>query len=109
MSHATTISGAARRWSERRYRQFANRNSRRDQSGAPTAADRSGEKGEPAASSIPSPASKPADDPKIEAEQFGDVLSDLEQRLVRLDQRIQKMESAVTDRSFDWDRRLRQP
>jgi hypothetical protein len=102
-------SGAARRWSERRYRPFANRNSRRDQRGALTAADRSGEKGEPSASSIPSPASKPADDPKIVAEQFGDVLSDLEQRLVRLDQRIQKMESAVTDRSFDWDRRLRQP
>lgn len=102
-------SGAARRRSERRYRQFANPNSWRDQSGAPTAAGWSGEKGEPVASSIPSPASKTADNPKIEAEQFADVLSDLEQRLLRLDQRIQKMESAVTDRSFDWDRRLRQP
>ena len=37
----------------------------------------------------------------------GDVFSDLEQRLARLDQRIQKIETAVTDRSFDWDRRLR--
>lgn len=100
-------SGAARRWSERRYRRFANRNSCRDESGAPTAAGRSAEKREPVVSSIPSPVSKTADDPKIDAEQFGDALSDLEQRLVRLDQRIQKMESTVTDRSFDWDRRLR--
>jgi hypothetical protein len=40
-------------------------------------------------------------------EQFGDALSDLEQRLGRLDQRIQQIESVVTDRSFDWDRRFR--
>jgi hypothetical protein len=97
-----------RRWSERRYRRFVNRNSSRDESGAPSAAGRSAEKREPFFSSIPSPASKIADDSKVDAEQFGDALSDLEQRLVRLDQRIQKMESAVTDRSFDWDRRLRQ-
>jgi hypothetical protein len=102
-------SGNARQWSERRYRRFVNRNSCRDQSGAPSAVGRSAEKGEPVFSSIPSPASKIPDHSKVEAEQFGDALSDLEQRLVRLDQRIQKMESAVTDRSFDWDRRLRQP
>ena len=35
------------------------------------------------------------------------ALSDLERRLARLDQRIQKMETAVTDRAFDWDRRFR--
>ena len=40
-------------------------------------------------------------------QQIGDALSDLEQRLARLDQRIQKMETAVTDRAFDWDRRFR--
>jgi phage shock protein PspC (stress-responsive transcriptional regulator) len=40
-------------------------------------------------------------------QQIGDALSELEQRLARLDQRIQKMETAVTDRAFDWDRRLR--
>jgi hypothetical protein len=40
-------------------------------------------------------------------QQLSDALSDLEQRLARLDQRIQKMETAVTDRAFDWDRRLR--
>jgi hypothetical protein len=45
----------------------------------------------------------------MDTEEFGNALSDLERRLGRLDQRIQKMESAVTDRSFDWDRRLRQP
>jgi hypothetical protein len=101
--------GAARRWSERRYRRFANRNSCRKERGAPTAAGQSWEKREPVVSSTPFPASKRAEDPGIEAKEFGDSLSDLERRLVRLDQRIQKMESAVTDRSFDWDRRLRQP
>jgi hypothetical protein len=40
-------------------------------------------------------------------QQLGEVLLKLEQRLARLDQRIQKMETVVTDRSFDWDRRLR--
>jgi hypothetical protein len=40
-------------------------------------------------------------------EQLGELLLKLEQRLARLDQRIQKMETVVTDRSFDWDRRLR--
>src|SRR5580692_9219854 len=98
-----------RRWSERRYRRFGKRNSCREERGGPTAAGQSWEKREPVISSNPSPASKRAADPGIEAEVFGDALTDLEQRLVRLDQRIQKMESAVTDGSFDWDRRLRQP
>jgi hypothetical protein len=100
---------AARRWSERHHRRFGNRNSCREERGAPTAAGQSWEKREPVISSNPFPASKRTADPGIAAEEFGDALTDLEQRLVRLDQRIQKMESAVTDRSFDWDRRLRQP
>jgi hypothetical protein len=98
--------GATRRWSGRR---FANRNSCRQERGAPTSAGQSREKREPVVSSFPFPTSKRAEDPRIEAEDFGDTLTDLEQRLLRLDQRIQKIESAVTDRSFDWDRRLRQP
>jgi hypothetical protein len=97
--------GAARRWSERRYRRFANRDSCGEERGAPTAAGQSWEKREPVVSS----ASKRAEEPGTEAEEFGDALTDLEQRLMRLDQRIQKMESTVTDRSFDWDRRFRQP
>ena len=35
------------------------------------------------------------------------ALLNLEQRLARLDQRIQRMETVVTDRAFDWDRRFR--
>ncbi len=46
--------------------------------------------------------------PAAGAEQpLGASLADLEQRLIQLDQRIQKMETIVTDRAFDWDRRLR--
>jgi hypothetical protein len=97
--------GAARPWSERRYRRFANRDSCGEDRGAPTAAGQSWEKREPVVSS----ASKRSEGPGTEAEEFGDALTDLEQRLMRLDQRIQKMESTVTDRSFDWDRRFRQP
>jgi len=100
---------AARRWSERRDRRFVNRNSCHEERGAPTAPGPSRQNRGPLISSNPFPTSKRAEDPGIEAEEFGDALTDLEQRLVRLDQRIQKMESAVTDRSFDWDRRLRQP
>jgi hypothetical protein len=100
---------AARRWSERRYRRFGNRNSRHEERSAPAAAGQSWEKREPVISSNPFPASKRAADPGMEAEEFGDALTNLEQRLIQLDQRIQKMESTVTDRSFDWDRRLRQP
>jgi phage shock protein PspC (stress-responsive transcriptional regulator) len=100
--------GANRRWNERRYRRFANRNSCREEGGPPIAAAQSWER-EPVVSSAPFSASKRADDPGMDTEEFGNALSDLERRLGRLDQRIQKMESAVTDRSFDWDRRLRQP
>jgi hypothetical protein len=101
--------GAARQWSERRYRRFADRNSCREERGAAKAPAQSWAKEEPAIFSQPLPASKRAADPGIGPEEFGDALTDLEQRLVHLDQRIQKMESAVTDRSFDWDRRLRRP
>jgi hypothetical protein len=101
-------SDAARRWSERREARSANQNSCRRESGAPAPNARSEGKSEPLVSSVPSPQSKTSDDPKIVGEQFGDTLSELERRLLQLDQRIQKIESAVTDRSFDWDRRLRQ-
>jgi hypothetical protein len=101
-------SDRARRWSERRDARSANRNSCQQESGTAAPNPRAEGKKETPASSIPSPNSKTGDDPKIVGEQFGDTLSDLERRLVRLDQRIQKIESAVTDRSFDWDRRLRQ-
>jgi hypothetical protein len=40
-------------------------------------------------------------------QRLGEALVDLEQRLARLDQRIQRMETVVTDRAFDWDRRFR--
>jgi hypothetical protein len=100
--------GADRGWSQRRDRRFAKRNRCREERGALTAARQSCEKSEPVVSSIPYSAAKRAEDPEIEAEEFGDALTELEQRLVRLDQRIQKMESEVTDRSFDWDRRLMQ-
>jgi hypothetical protein len=96
---------AARPWSERRYRRSANRDSCCEDRGAPTAAGQSWEKREPVVSS----ASKRAEEPGTEAEESGDALTDLEERLMRLDQRIQKMESTVTDRSFDWERRFRQP
>jgi phage shock protein PspC (stress-responsive transcriptional regulator) len=59
--------------------------------------------------SVPSQAAgSPADNfGASSGQQLGEILLKLEQRLARLDQRIQKMESVVTDRSFDWDRRLR--
>ena len=65
------------------------------------------EKEEPVISTMQSPASRTGTDSDLVGEQFGDALSDLGQRLGRLDQRIQQIESVVTDRSFDWDRRLR--
>lgn len=101
--------GAARPLSERRYRRFANRDSCCEDRGAPTAAGQSREKREPVVSSASKRAEEPVRQPGTEAEESGDALTDLEQRLMRLDQRIQKMESTVTDRSFDWDRRFRQP
>jgi hypothetical protein len=59
--------------------------------------------------SVPSqPASSQPDNfSDLTGQRLGEVLVQLEQRLARLDQRIQKMETVVTDRSFDWDRRLR--
>lgn len=98
-----------RRWRDRRHaRATSPNNCQKDRGTAPISAPHE-EQSEPAISSVHSPASKRGDDNKPVAEQFGDALSDLEQRLARLDQRIQKMESVVTDRSFDWDRRLRRP
>jgi hypothetical protein len=58
-------------------------------------------------SAVRSAAAKTAEDQTSGGKQLGNALSDLEQRLTRLDRRIQKMETVVTDRSFDWDRRLR--
>jgi hypothetical protein len=101
--------GAARPWSERLYRRFANRDSCGEERGAPTAAGQSWEKREPVVYSASKSAEEPGTQPPTEAEEFGDALTDLEQRLLRLNHRIQKMESTVTDRSFDWDRRFRQP
>ncbi len=101
--------GIARRGSRRFSGCFAvPNNCRRDRSPEPINAP-SQEQPEPVGSSGHSPASKTSGDDKLVEEPFGEALSDLEQRLTRLDQRIQKMESAVTDRSFDWDRRLRRP
>jgi len=102
-------SKVARRWRERRFARFANQaNCRKNSGAAPTNAP-SEEKEGPVRFSMKSAGSKTGNTGNLAGEQVGDALSDLEQRLVRLDQRIQKMESAVTDRSFDWDRRLRRP
>jgi hypothetical protein len=68
----------------------------------------SGEKEAPFRSAAQTPAPN-ASEYDLVGQQFGDALSNLEQRLARLDQRIQQMESVVTDRSFDWDRRFRKP
>jgi phage shock protein PspC (stress-responsive transcriptional regulator) len=101
--------GIARRWRKRFPGGFTvPNNCRQDRSTEPSNAP-SQEQREPVVSSGHAPASKTSGDDKLVEEPFGEALSDLEQRLTRLDQRIQKMESAVTDRSFDWDRRLRRP
>jgi hypothetical protein len=101
--------GIARRWRKRFSGGFTVPNNGRQDRGAEPINPPSQEQREPVVSSVPSPASKTSGDDKLVEEPFGEALSDLEQRLTRLDQRIQKMESAVTDRSFDWDRRLRRP
>jgi phage shock protein PspC (stress-responsive transcriptional regulator) len=100
---------ASRRWRERRDARSTDWNHRRPESETTFTTEASVEKGAPVVSSVHSPATGTGDEGNLVGEQFGEVLSDLEQRLARLDQRIQKMESAVTDRSFDWDRRLRRP
>ena len=43
----------------------------------------------------------------IDGQEFSDLLARVEDRMLRLSRRIEAMESIVTDRSFDWDRRLR--
>jgi len=97
----------ARRWRKRFCGGFtAPNNCQRGRNTEPINAP-SQEQREPVVSSVHYPASKTKGDDKLVEEPFGEVLSDLEERLTQLDQRIQKMESAVTDRSFDWDRRLR--
>jgi len=58
-------------------------------------------------SAVRSAAAKTAEDQTSGGKQLGNALSDLDQRLTQLDRRIQKIETVVTDRSFDWDRRLR--
>jgi hypothetical protein len=103
------VHGAASRRSERRSAGFTDQNNCRPESRAPTNTAPTERTREAVNSSIPSSPSTAGNEPNVVREKFGDVLSDLEQRLARLDHRIQKMESAVTDRSFDWDRRLRQP
>lgn len=98
-----------RRWRDRHFCGSANQNNYDEQRTAAPADAPSKDKEEPGTSSVHSPGPSTGNDNIIIREHFGDALSDLEQRLARLDQRIQKMESAVTDRSFDWDRRLRHP
>jgi phage shock protein PspC (stress-responsive transcriptional regulator) len=97
----------SRRWKDRDYGRFGDRT---DCNGFPSS---------PQAGSVPHPgletpsargqpsAPIPVASHSGAGQQISDALSDFEQRLARLDQRIQKMETAVTDRAFDWDRRFR--
>jgi phage shock protein PspC (stress-responsive transcriptional regulator) len=96
-----------RRWKDRDYGRFGGRT---DCNGFPSSPQtdsvpHSGSE-TPSARGQPS-APIPVDSHSGSGQQITDALSDLEQRLARLDQRIQKMETAVTDRAFDWDRRFR--
>jgi hypothetical protein len=89
------------RWGERRYSRVAN------------PSDRNG--GDPQHRSDSAVGPKPARAPSEPAtptspetaQRLDEALLDLEHRLARLDQRIQRMETVVTDRAFDWDRRFR--
>jgi phage shock protein PspC (stress-responsive transcriptional regulator) len=111
ISHRSWLRGScvSRPRKERHYARSTNRKKCHPESETTFTTEASGEKEGPVVSSVHSPATGRGDDGNLVGEQFGEALSDLEQRLARLDQRIQKMESAVTDRSFDWDRRLRRP
>ncbi len=97
----------SRRWRAKVYGRFGDR---RDSNGyLSTSQVDSGSHAAPETSATPGPpstAKSVAAGPESR-QQIGDALSDLEQRLARLDQRIQKMETTVTDRAFDWDRRFR--
>jgi hypothetical protein len=100
-------SRSARRREARNLADSSNRN-QSDKNSQVGSAISPPEKDLPNASRI-SPRSEIGDNSNFPEGQFADALSDLEKSLARLDQRIQKMESAVTDRSYDWDRRLRRP
>jgi hypothetical protein len=97
----------SRRWRDRGYGRFGGRT---DCDGFPSTPQTGSVphpgSGAPSARNEPS-ASTPVASRSGSGQQLSDALSDLEQRLARLDQRIQKMETAVTDRAFDWDRRFR--
>lgn len=97
----------ARRWKEQRCTVVTNQNIY-DCNGRAAGVNKPPEENERTTGSIVrSAAAKTADDQTSVGKQIGNALSDLEQRLARLDRRIQKIETVVTDRSFDWDRRLR--
>lgn len=99
--------GLARRWKARRH---PNQNHCHQTSGTPAPQEaQAHDKERMIISSPPPPPPKISGSGNLLTESIGDSLSDLERRLAKLDQRIQKMESTVTDRSFDWDRRLRHP
>jgi hypothetical protein len=95
------------RWKEQRSTVITHQNNYDCNGGGAGINEPSEENEKPPGSTIRSTAAKPGDNQISAGKQLGDALSDLEQRLARLDQRIQKMETVVTDRSFDWDRRLR--
>jgi len=96
-----------RRWKEQRCSVITNQNNY-DCNGRAAAIHAPCEENEKTSdSAVRSAAVKTGDNRTSAGKQLGHALSDLEQRLARLDQRIQKMETVVTDRSFDWDRRLR--
>jgi phage shock protein PspC (stress-responsive transcriptional regulator) len=97
----------ARRWKEQRCTVITNQNTY-DCNGRATGVNEPPEENEgTTGSTVRSAAAKTADDQASIGKQLGNALTDLEERLARLDRRIQKMETLVTDRSFDWDRRLR--
>jgi hypothetical protein len=93
------------RWTERRYSRVANPSDRNGGDPQNRSDSDAGPKpaGAPSQPATPKPATM---SPETE-QRLGEALVDLEQRLARLDQRIQRMETVVTDRAFDWDRRFR--
>ena len=52
------------------------------------------------------PNDNPLPVPGESAESVSDYLQKLEARLARLNQRIQRIEDAVTSEEFDWERRF---
>jgi hypothetical protein len=90
---------------ERRYFRVANPSDRKGED--PQVRSDSDVGPKPAGVSSQGATPKPAATGPETGQRLGEALLDLEQRLARLDQRIQRMESVVTDRAFDWDRRFR--